>query len=107
MYKTMIASIAALTVIPAGAALASESAPLEIATAEIGVTAEQAGRIVLQQGQAIGTIMEVSEADNLAVIALMDGSEKEVALGDLMIAEDGSIELVAMAEADESSATYE
>ncbi|MEO0410240.1 MAG: hypothetical protein AAF221_00190 [Pseudomonadota bacterium] len=107
MLKSVVTSIAALTVFAVSPVLAGEVADVDVAAAETGVTSEQAGRIVLQDGQAIGTITEVSEKDNLAVIALMDGSEKEVALGDLMLTEDGSIELVAMATTDDAAPTYE
>ncbi|MEM6834448.1 MAG: hypothetical protein ACFBZ9_06215 [Sphingomonadales bacterium] len=105
MMKYLFSAAATLTVL-AGPAFATETIESELMAAESGVTAAQAGRIVLQGGQAIGTLAEVSEADNLAVIALMDGSEKQVALGDLMITDDGSIELVAMA-GTSNGATYE
>ncbi|MEM7569471.1 MAG: hypothetical protein AAF337_06725 [Pseudomonadota bacterium] len=107
MVKTLFASVAAISLFAVSPAFASTSTPIEVAAAPTGVTSEQAGRIVLQGGQAIGTITEVSEEDNLAVIAMMDGSEKQVSLTDLAVTDDGSIELVAMTETEEGGATYE
>lgn len=100
MFKTLFAATATLALlsgVPAQASTAVEEEVILVATS--GVTADQAGRIVLQEGQAIGTLTEVSEEDNLAVISLMDGSEKEVALTDLVVTDDGSIELAAVMDA--------
>lgn len=108
MFKSLFAATAAfalLSGVPAQASDVAEESVQVAATA--GVTADQAGRIVMQEGQAIGTLTEVMEEDNLAIIALMDGSEKQVSLTDLAVTEDGSIELVAMASAPADETTYE
>lgn len=106
MFKSLLAASAAIALFAVSPAHASDAVgdSVELAAA---VTADQAGRIVMQDGQAIGTLTEVSEEDNLAVIALMDGSQKEVSLSDLAISEDGSVELVAMADTQEDTTTYE
>lgn len=108
MFKSLFAATAAFALLSGLPAQADEAVEDSVELAATGgVTADQAGRIVMQEGQAIGTLTEVMEEDNLAIIALMDGSEKQVSLTDLAVTEDGSIELVAMASAPEDATTYE
>lgn len=108
MFKTFFAATSAFALLSGVPAYASSAVDGEITLAATGgVTADQAGRIVMQEGQAIGTLTEVSEEDNLAVISLMDGSEKEVALTDLVVTDDGSIELAAVMGAPSDEPTYQ
>jgi len=107
MFKSLFAAAATLALFAGTPAHAyakdttGESVQIAAATT---ITADQAGRVVMQSGEAIGTLTEVMADENLAVISLTDGSEKQVALSDLSVAADGSIELAALtAPADESA----
>ncbi|MEM6681770.1 MAG: hypothetical protein AAF607_05980 [Pseudomonadota bacterium] len=104
MLKSIFAATASLAILAGAPAFAGE--PVQIAATE-AITSEQAGRIVMQGGEAIGTLTEVMADDNLAVISLTDGSEKQVALTDLSVTADGSIEYLAMASVESESSTYE